>query len=80
MIKTTIDIAETQIRELIEAALRGEDVLITTASDRDDRSIRLVVVSTQEQPPYRKAGSAKGEIWMSDDFDEPLEEFKEYIE
>jgi len=27
-----------------------------------------------------KAGSAKGKIWMAPDFDEPLEEFKEYME
>jgi len=24
-------------------------------------------------------GCMKGEIWMSDDFDEPLEDFKEYM-
>jgi len=24
-------------------------------------------------------GSMKGKIWMSDDFDEPLEDFKEYM-
>jgi antitoxin (DNA-binding transcriptional repressor) of toxin-antitoxin stability system len=30
--------------------------------------------------PDRKSGSAKGLIWMSDDFDDPLEEFKEYLE
>ena len=29
--------------------------------------------------PYRRAGSAEGLIGMSDDFDEPLEDFKEYI-
>ena len=28
----------------------------------------------------RKVGSAKGKIKMSDDFDEPLEDFKEYME
>jgi hypothetical protein len=27
----------------------------------------------------RKAGLLKGKIWMSDDFDEPLEEFKKYM-
>ena len=26
-----------------------------------------------------KLGCMKGKIWMSDDFDEPLEDFKEYI-
>jgi hypothetical protein len=30
--------------------------------------------------PNRQPGSAKGLIWMSDDFDEPLAEFKEYME
>lgn len=29
--------------------------------------------------PYRRAGSAQGLVWMSDDFDEPLEDFKEYM-
>ena len=29
--------------------------------------------------PSRKAGSAKGMIWMAPDFDEPLEDFKEYM-
>ena len=29
---------------------------------------------------YPKAGSLEGKIWMSDDFDEPLEEFREYME
>lgn len=35
-----------------------------------------------ENPQPRKkrhAGSAKGEIFMSDDFDEPLEDFAEYM-
>lgn len=27
----------------------------------------------------RQAGSAKGQIKMSDDFDEPLDEFKDYM-
>jgi antitoxin (DNA-binding transcriptional repressor) of toxin-antitoxin stability system len=80
MIRTTIEDAETQLRELIEAALRGEDVQITSTSERDDRVIKLVVVPSQDRPRYRKAGSAKGQIWMSDDFDEPLEDFKEYME
>lgn len=28
---------------------------------------------------YRKAGSAEGLIQISDDFDEPLDEFKDYM-
>lgn len=30
-------------------------------------------------PKKRKAGSAKGEIFMADDFDAPLEDFAEYM-
>jgi hypothetical protein len=31
------------------------------------------------KPRKRKAGSAKGEIIMADDFDTPLEDFAEYM-
>ncbi len=33
-----------------------------------------------QKPLKRKAGLAKGLIKMSDDFDEPLDDFKEYME
>ncbi len=38
-------------------------------------------ISSQLQKPKKKrqAGTLKGKIWMSDDFDEPLEEMKEYM-
>jgi len=31
------------------------------------------------RPPFA-FGCMKGKVWMSDDFDEPLEDFKEYME
>ena len=31
------------------------------------------------RPPF-KYGSMNGKIWMSDDFDAPLDDFKEYME
>ncbi|MEG5139675.1 MULTISPECIES: DUF2281 domain-containing protein [unclassified Microcoleus] len=34
----------------------------------------------KQAKPDRQPGSAKGMVCMSDDFDEPLEEFKEYME
>lgn len=37
-------------------------------------------VSGKYIPKKRKAGLAKGLIEMSEDFDEPLEDFKEYRE
>ena len=73
----TVTVAEAaeKLTDLIDAALRGEEIVIT----KGDRIIKL----TPEQPVKRypaKAGTAKGQVWMSDDFDEPLEEFKEYME
>ena len=40
------------------------------------------LLSKANQPPkknFPKFGSAKGMIIMKDDFDEPLEDFKEYL-
>ncbi len=40
-----------------------------------------VKTSSQQKTPKKKrqAGLLKGKIWMSDDFDAPLEEFKDYM-
>lgn len=38
-----------------------------------------IKISIQTPVIYRKAGSAKGLIKLSDDFDEPLDDFKEYM-
>ena len=61
--------------DLIAAAVRGEEVVIARA---DKPLVKLVAIEAPKGP--RKAGSAKGLIWMAEDFDAPLEDFKEYIE
>jgi prevent-host-death family protein len=72
----TLEDAQRQLPDLIEAAVRGEEVVITRA---DRPAVRLVPVDRPR--PDRKAGSAKGKIlYMADDFDAPLEDFKEYME
>lgn len=59
---------------LIDAALRGEPVFI----ERDDKAvIQLLPLKPMFHP--RKAGSAKGRVKMSDDFDAPLSDFAEYM-
>lgn len=73
MQQVSVDEARTRLTELIDAALNGESVAIVTD---DEQAVQLVPV-----PSRRRAGqfgSAKGQIWMSDDFDAPLEDFKEY--
>jgi prevent-host-death family protein len=71
----TIDEAAQKLPDLIDAALRGEEVVIT----KDGSMVKLIPTNSVKRYPA-KAGSAKGQVWMSDDFDEPLEEFKEYME
>jgi hypothetical protein len=36
-------------------------------------------VAAQEQKKEREFGCVKGQFWMADDFDEPLEDFKDYM-
>ena len=67
--------ARRQFDEFLERAFRGEDVLIT----KDDQPLALITApASLEKKRKRQFGSLEGEIWMSDDFDEPLDEFKEY--
>jgi prevent-host-death family protein len=69
----TLDEAQAHLVDLVEAAIRGETVVIT----KDGQQIQLVPV----QPPVRRPqfGSARGQITMADDFDDPLTDFDEYM-
>lgn len=59
---------------LIDAALRGEPVFI----ERDDKAlIQLIPLQPMTRP--RKAGSAKGLLVISPDFDAPLDDFAAYM-
>ena len=67
--------AATKLNELMEAAINGEEVILLNG---DRPAIKFTPIGTIR--PDRKPGSAKGLIWVSDDFEEPLEEFKENLE
>ncbi len=69
----TLDEAKTQLGDLVEAAMSGETVVITT----DEYQIQLVPVSAPSGKP--QFGSARGQIQMADDFDAPLTDFNEYM-
>jgi antitoxin (DNA-binding transcriptional repressor) of toxin-antitoxin stability system len=73
MHQVSIEEAKTSLPELIEAAVSGEEVVI--ASD-DRQLVRLVPVPRAKSRP--QFGSAEGLITMSEDFEEPLEDFEEY--
>ena len=65
---------QTQLAFLIEKAAQGEEVIIT-----DEKGSCFQLKPLFLQKPKPKFGSAKGLIQMADNFDEPLEEFKDYM-
>lgn len=66
--------AKLRLLDLIEAAVRGEEIFILTD---DQPVVRLVPVEPSSRRP--QFGSAAGLITIADDFDAPLEEFSEYM-
>ena len=73
-----INLAEASkyLPDLIEAAINGKEIVIT----KDNQPVvKLVPVPPPKKRRPAKAGSAKGLIEISEDFDEPLEDFKEYM-
>lgn len=74
----TLDDATDQVRQLFAAAVSGEGVVI---ADRNGWCVRLVAMPPDEPTgSVPKAGSCAGLIHMADDFDEPLEDLREYME
>lgn len=62
--------AKTQLSKLLEQVQAGEDVVIAKSGTP---IVRLVPYA----PPKRKIappGAMEGEIWISDDFDAPMDE------
>lgn len=73
MTQVNIHTAKAHLSELIKKALLGEEVIIA----RDNKPIIKLVPLT---PPKhkRKIGRSKGLVKISDDFDAPLDDFKDY--
>lgn len=76
MIQITLDDATKRLPDLVDAAVRGEEVLITVEDTQGTHLVRLVPVIWERPRP--RFGSAKGLFEMSDDFDAPLPDFDEY--
>jgi prevent-host-death family protein len=74
---TTISLSDAQanLADLIHRLHPGEEVVIT----ENEQPIARIVPTTV--PTERKLGTLKGTVlYMAPDFDEPLEDFKEYME
>ncbi len=70
----TMDEAKHHLLDLIEAAIKGDEVCIIKDNQQ---AVRLVPV----EPPVRQPqfGSAAELVTIADDFDAPLEDFKAYM-
>jgi prevent-host-death family protein len=86
VVTVTIQEAQAKLSDLIHQLAAGAEVVIT----ENDRPVaRLVPIPIIRQRPPRprppvtgvpKAGSLKGLLVVPDDFKEPLEEMREYME
>ena len=76
MSTVTIEVAQSQLQQLIDSLKPGEELLISMQGQP-----RAILTRLPEPRWPCKAGSAQGKIlFMADDFDAPLEDFKEYME
>jgi antitoxin (DNA-binding transcriptional repressor) of toxin-antitoxin stability system len=85
---TTIPLHEAQasLTDLVHGLLPGQ---VLTITENDRPVARLVSVTTTQQCPPRprppvtgvpKAGQYEGRLVVPDDFKEPLEDLREYME
>ncbi|HWT16479.1 MAG: type II toxin-antitoxin system Phd/YefM family antitoxin [Rhodanobacteraceae bacterium] len=75
MTTASIHEAKTHLSKLIQKALAGEEVIIANAGKP---VVKLVPVE-QPEKKIRQFGGWEGQVWMADDFDAPLDDFKDYM-
>jgi prevent-host-death family protein len=66
--------AKTKLSKLVELAESGEDVQIAR---NGKPAVKLVVSEKRTKPKFGEFEPLEG--WISDDFDEPLPEWREYM-
>lgn len=74
MTRVTIHQAKTQLSKLIKQALEGEEIIIARGQEP-----LVKLVPLPEQRRARRIGGARGLVeHIAEDFNEPLEAFKDY--
>jgi antitoxin (DNA-binding transcriptional repressor) of toxin-antitoxin stability system len=74
MTQVELQQAKERFLELVELAAGGEEIIISK-----DRQPFVKLSRVHGHKDQRRFGSAKGLITMAKEFDEPLEDFKEYM-
>jgi antitoxin (DNA-binding transcriptional repressor) of toxin-antitoxin stability system len=72
----TIEEAQSRLPALIEELLHGEELVIT----RDGQPLARLTRAPRTSWPCQPGSARDKSHWMADDFDAPLEDFKEYME
>ena len=73
----TLEEAQAKLPEIVGRLKPGEEVLIL----RHSQPVARIIAEQAKIRKPREPGTAKGKIlFMADDFDAPLEEFREYME
>lgn len=78
MLYAILDETDPQFVQIIEQVSRGEEVIVM----RGTTPVAKFVPVTTEEPKALRPGFGSGKyalIYMADDFDAPLEDFKEYM-
>ena len=66
--------ARGRLKELVDQAAQGAQIILT----QDGQPVARIIPITR-RIARRRPGSARGLIHMREDFDEPLEDFREYM-
>ena len=74
MHRVSLEEAKAQLPDLIDAAVEGKEIIIA----KDPQHL-VMLVPVPIKKPRPQFGSARGLITMSDDFEEPLKDFEEYL-
>lgn len=77
MTTITLTEAQTTLAELIHRLTPGEEVVIT----ENNRNVAKLIVTTPADEPRKvpQLGTLRGTVLSMDHFDDPLEDFAEYM-
>ena len=67
--------AKTHLASILDKVAHGQNFVVT----KHGKPVAQIV-PINSKTSVREAGQWRGRIWMADDFDAPLEDFKEYME
>ncbi len=75
MSSITLEVAQTQLADLIDRLAPGEEVTLT----RNDKPVATLKAAPPPTRPVPQLGTLRGTVLSMEHFDDPLEEFAEYM-